>query len=174
MGCYLDAFLGRARVVSREGKSGKEMKVWDALEILRHPGDPREARDEKIHHDPRNRKMARKQEKLWIIVHEFGRPQGPGTGAHGMHPMDVGGPLKAHSCPRRGMWCRPEALLGLARSCQASQWKAKVDKEWKFYLGLAHINLYWDLFQMTSDTISMKYQYPRLSALITTSIRRPT
>ena len=34
----------------------------------------------------------------WIIVHESGRPQGRGTGAHGVPPRAMEGSLKAHSC----------------------------------------------------------------------------
>ncbi|KMS97892.1 hypothetical protein BVRB_5g123210 [Beta vulgaris subsp. vulgaris] len=72
--------------------------------------------------------MARKLEKTWIIVHDSGSPRGPGTGPNGVPPRAVGGPLKAHSCCGRVMWCRLEALLGLAKGCAE---RAKGRQKWE-------------------------------------------
>ena len=74
--------------------------------------------------------MARKLKKTWI-VHESERPRGPGTGAHGVPPRAVADPRKAHSCRGRVMWCRSEALLGLAKVVLSEPRKGKSGKEMK-------------------------------------------
>lgn len=55
--------------------------------------------------------------------------RGPSIGAHGVHPMVVGGPLKAHLCPERSRWCRPETLVGLPRIMPSELMKGKIGKE---------------------------------------------
>ena len=60
-------------------------------------------------------KWPKNRQKTWIIVHESGRPRGPGTGDHGVPPKVIGGPLKAHLCLGRVIWSRSEALPSLAK-----------------------------------------------------------
>ena len=66
-----------------------------------------------------------------MLVHESGCPRGWGTRAHGVPPRAVGGPLKAHSCRGRVMWCRSETLLGLAKAVPSEPREDKSGKEMK-------------------------------------------
>ena len=81
--------------------------------------------------EPEKSQNGPKQEKSWIIVHEFGRPRGPGTGANGVHPRVAGGPPKAHSCLGRDRWCRPETYAGLPRVVPSEPREGKSEKEMK-------------------------------------------
>lgn len=70
--------------------------------------------------------MARKREKVLIIVHASGLPRGPDTGDYGMHPRVVGGPWKAQLCLRRGMQGHLEALQSLVMAVPSEPKKAQV------------------------------------------------
>ena len=102
--------------------------------ILRHPGTLGRSKPKKIRRASGSRKMVQKQEKSWIIVHEFRSPRGPGTESHGVHLGVVGGPLKAHSYPRRDRWCRLKALVGLPGRAK----RAKGRQKWEGNEGLSH------------------------------------
>ena len=64
----------------------------------------------------------------------MGDPQAPrdlGTSSYGVLPGFVGGPLKAHTCPRRVRWSRLEALIGLPRVMPNEPRECKTGKEMK-------------------------------------------
>lgn len=60
--------------------------------ILRHPGDPRKVRGEKVVRGsgPRKFDIWSENWKKCGLIHESGLPRGSGTGSKGVHLRDVG------------------------------------------------------------------------------------
>lgn len=119
MRCHLEALLGQAKARQSEYDESKRGMRQAKEGILMLPKGPRKVREEKISWSPKSQKLARKLEKVWIILHENGRPWRPGTSAHGVHPRAVEGAFRAHS--------------GLGKACGAirrpSKAKRGPDKE---------------------------------------------